>query len=226
MKRKTLTLTLSLLVCLSLIGVGFAAWVITSSNENTLEGNIVIDSVEDKRLNVTYTWVTNEEGTTELESAPTLSYGIQEGVANAPTWLSNADTKENLSAYLKITVTAKDGTPYQTANITTALTAGASFTSAVTDGLVGTLPEVKVTDKGNGVYILSFTLTWGTKFNNQNPAECFAGKAIDDPLPDGLTDATYSTCGDYVSHYLDALDSMFTTNPTYTLVVTVARNDA
>lgn len=226
MKRKTLTLTLSLLVCLSLIGVGFAAWVITSSTEKTLEGNIVIDSVEDKRLDVTYTWVTDEEGTTDLSSAPTLSYGIQEGVVDAPTWLSNVDTKENLSAYLKITVTDKDKTAYTTAKITSVLTAETSFTDAVTAGLVGTLPEVSVTNKGNGVYILSFTLTWGNKFNNQNPAECFAGKKIDDSLPTGLTDETYATCGDYVSHYLNALDSMFTTNPTYTLVVTVAREDA
>lgn len=230
MKRKTLTLTLSLLVCLSLIGVGFASWIITSNNQESLSGNIVIDSVEDKRLNVTYEWVADANGTAltlpEGTTTPTLAYGIKSGVTNAPTWLSNDDTSENLSAYLKITITDKSGTAYTTANITPVLTASESFTSAATDGLVGELPTPTVDNKNDGTYIISFALTWGTKFDGKNPAELFAGKAVDDDLPDALSslnETQYTTCGDYASHYLDALDKAFTTDPTYTLAITVAR---
>ncbi len=230
MKRKTLTLTLSLLVCLSLIGVGFASWIITSNNQESLSGNIVIDSVEDKRLNVTYEWVADANGTAltlpEGTTTPTLAYGIKSGVTNAPSWLSNDDTSENLSAYLKITITDKSGTAYTTANITPVLTASESFTSAATDGLVGELPTPTVDNKNDGTYIISFTLTWGTKFDGKNPAELFAGKAVDDDLPDALSslnETQYTTCGDYASHYLDALDKAFTTDPTYTLAITVAR---
>lgn len=228
MKRKTLTLTLSLLVCLSLIGVGFASWIITSNNQESLSGNIVIDSVEDKRLNVTYEWVADANGTAlpEGTTTPTLAYGIKSGVANAPTWLSNADTSENLSAYLKITVKDKSDNAYTTANITPVLKASESFTAAATDGLVGELPTPTVDNKNDGTYIISFTLTWGTKFDGKNPAELFAGKAVDDDLPDALSSLSgtqLTTCGDYASYYLDALDKAFTIDPTYTLAITVAR---
>lgn len=40
MKRKTLTLTLSILACLALIGVGFASWIISAGKTETVTGNI------------------------------------------------------------------------------------------------------------------------------------------------------------------------------------------
>ena len=57
MKRKTLTLTLSILACLALIGVGFASWVISAGKTETVTGNIVVDDVSDKRISLTYEWV-------------------------------------------------------------------------------------------------------------------------------------------------------------------------
>jgi len=37
MKRKTLTLTLVLLSCLALIGVGFASWIISANTTKEME---------------------------------------------------------------------------------------------------------------------------------------------------------------------------------------------
>ena len=48
MKRKTLTLTLSILACLALIGVGFASWIISADAIKEAEGNIIVDTVTDK----------------------------------------------------------------------------------------------------------------------------------------------------------------------------------
>ena len=48
MKRKTLTLTLSILACLALIGVGFASWIISADATKNEKGNIIVDTVKDK----------------------------------------------------------------------------------------------------------------------------------------------------------------------------------
>ena len=50
MKRKTLTLVLCLLTVMSLVGVGFASWVIDADASAPVEGNIIVDTVADKRL--------------------------------------------------------------------------------------------------------------------------------------------------------------------------------
>lgn len=223
MKRKTLTLTLCLLVCLSLIGVGFASWIITNTNTKSEEGNIIVDDVTDQRLTVTYEWVPNADGSgTALTAAPDLKYGIKDGVTNAPTWLTNTTTKENLTAYLKITVKNPNGSAHTGANITATLTADAGYETAKTAGLVGALPTLSATEESGGVYILTITLTWGEKFNSKNPAELFAGTAVDDALPSGLFDETYKTCGNYAEKYLTDLNNALT-GVKYYLNVTVNR---
>lgn len=50
MKRKTLTLTLSILACLALIGVGFASWIISAGATKNAEGSFIVDTVTDNRL--------------------------------------------------------------------------------------------------------------------------------------------------------------------------------
>lgn len=50
MKRKTLTLTLSILACLALIGVGFASWVISADTSTNATGSFIVDTVTDNRL--------------------------------------------------------------------------------------------------------------------------------------------------------------------------------
>lgn len=50
MKRKTLTLTLSILACLALIGVGFASWIISADTSTNAKGSFIVDTVTDNRL--------------------------------------------------------------------------------------------------------------------------------------------------------------------------------
>lgn len=228
MKRKTLTLTLSLLVCFALIGVGYASWIITNTNTSDLEGNIVIDSVEDKRLTVVYEWVTDSTGTILLDDgdetkndegkvSPTLAYGMKTGVTGAPTWLSNDANTENLSAYLKVTVTDKSGNPVD-ANVVSSLSVSnaTKWDNAVTEGLIGNVPTIDEASKiSTGVYVVSFTLTWGKRFGNVNPMQFFKDKNLNDTLPslpEGVTETQYTTCGDYAAHYLQTLEDAFKTN--------------
>ena len=64
MKRKTLTLTLSILACLALIGVGFASWIIFANAVDKAEGNIIVDTVADKTYVVSGSWLDGKSSIT------------------------------------------------------------------------------------------------------------------------------------------------------------------
>lgn len=50
MKRKTITLVVYMLVCMSLVSVGFAAWIITGGSKTEVSGNISATSVTDNSV--------------------------------------------------------------------------------------------------------------------------------------------------------------------------------
>ena len=52
MKRKTITLVIYMLVCISLVSVGFAAWVITGGDETKATGNVTASAVSDHSLTI------------------------------------------------------------------------------------------------------------------------------------------------------------------------------
>lgn len=172
MKRKTLTLTLSLLVCFALIGVGYASWVITGATEASKQGNFVVDTVADKRLKVEMEWIGN---------SAQIVYG-QKGTG--PDWLTVDDNgkAEALTAQLKATVTKKDGSAFNDANdlnITTVISGNDTFTTAATNGYVDALPtdtekSFEISDDKKTITI-TFTIEfgWGSKFNKKNPMQYF-----------------------------------------------------
>lgn len=112
MKRKTLTLTLCLLSCLALIGVGFAAWIITSDTEQEIEGNISVDTVTDNRLSVETSWKDDKNA---------IVFGWKTGEYTY-SWLKNTDPTyaENLTVTLVVNVKDSGGSPIdaQTVNAT------------------------------------------------------------------------------------------------------------
>lgn len=52
MKRKTITLVVYMLVCISLVSVGFAAWVITGGDSSNATGNINASTITDQSLTI------------------------------------------------------------------------------------------------------------------------------------------------------------------------------
>lgn len=62
MKRKTLTMVLCLLTVLSVVGVGFASWIISADASDVTEGNIVVDTVTDNRLSLSVSTPVDSEG--------------------------------------------------------------------------------------------------------------------------------------------------------------------
>lgn len=163
MKRKTLTLTLSILACLALIGVGFASWVISAGKTETVTGNIVVDDVSDKRISLTYEWVGGNSS---------IIYGWDENyTAKATDWLKNntEGKKADLDLILKITV--KDGNEnlYDPKSISATITADTAYTTAKEKGVVGELPTLTAVKESTGVYKIEIKFTWGEHFGGNNP---------------------------------------------------------
>ena len=96
MKRKTLTMVLCLLTCLSLVGVGFASWVISSGDTDTLTGNIQVDTVTDHRFTF---------GEAALGTEDIIYFGMNDNTEISGAWLTNTEAKkENLTASFDITL--------------------------------------------------------------------------------------------------------------------------
>lgn len=189
MKRKTLTLTLSILACLALIGVGFASWIISADAIKKAEGNIIVDTVADKTYVVSGSW---------LDDKSSITFGAPATMNNTEsTWLTNnsTDKKENLTVTYQLKVTYADNTPATgIKNKITALVGApesASYTAAVDGGLI-IAPKnatVEETAEGSGIYNITVTYKWGKHFADSadategvNPYTYYNAKTATDKL--------------------------------------------
>lgn len=187
MKRKTLTLTLSILACLALIGVGFASWIISADTSATAQGSFIVDTVTDKSYKVEGVWLGNQSKITF--GAPTTMNNTEK------TWLTNdsTDKKENLTVTYQLTVTYGDTTPATgIANkITAVVTApeNENYTAAVNGKLIiaPTNATVEETGEGTGVYNITVTYQWGEHFGKVNPYTYYNEKTATGTLTDSTT---------------------------------------
>ncbi len=183
MKRKTLTLTLSILACLALIGVGFASWIISAEVSATpAEGSFIVDTVTDRSYKVEGAWLSNQSNITF--GAPATMNNVE----NA--WLTNnsEDKKENLTVTYQLTVTYGDGKKATgIANkITAVVTAPAdeNYTAAVDGKLIIAPTNATVVEapEGNGKYNITVTYQWGEHFGKVNPYTYYNLKNATDKL--------------------------------------------
>lgn len=192
MKRKTLTLTLSILACLALIGVGFASWIISANTSTKAEGSFIVDTVSDKSYTVTGDW--KDKKSEIIFSAPTGD--TKNG------WLTNDSAKkENLTVTYQITVKYGDGTAAtglvsgDSSKLTAVVTApnSANYKAAVNAKLITENPTITVEEEGStGVYNITVTYKWGEHFANaeginQNPYVYYNAKQPSDVLIEGTT---------------------------------------
>lgn len=214
MKRKIMTLVLCLLAALALVSVGFASWVISVDAIKELGGNVQIDTVVDKRLEVKIT-----EGETPVSSVDYVFGGL-ETVSNDK-WLKlegNDRNIEKLTHTFTITITDLNNTPTDAGSITAVIeetSDSTAYKTAENAGYVKALPEEmtllngKITKQENktGVYKVTITLEWGGAFGNQNPYTFYNNQGIDDPVQNSSVDTTMK-CGDHAAKHLKALESL------------------
>lgn len=186
MKRKTLTLTLSILACLALIGVGFASWIISAEAKKEATGNIIVDTVADKTYVVSGEWLGNKSS---------IIFGAPATMDKSNPWLTNDSEgkTENLTVTYQLTVTYGNGSKATgIANkITAVVTApeSASYTAAVNGKLIiaPTNATVEETGEGTGVYNITVTYQWGEHFGKVNPYTYYNAKTATDTLTDSTT---------------------------------------
>lgn len=188
MKRKTLTLTLSILACLALIGVGFASWIISANTSTKAEGSFIVDTVADKTYVVSGEWLENESS---------IIFGAPDTMNAENPWLTNNSEgkTENLTVTYQLTVTYGDGTKATgIANKITALVTApenANYTAAVNGKLIIAPTNATVVEapEGNGKYNITVTYQWGEHFGNVNPYTYYNAKPATDKLSG--TETTY-----------------------------------
>ncbi len=216
MKRKTLTLTLSILACLALIGVGFASWIISANATKEAEGSFIVDTVNDKTYKVEGAW---------LNSQSKITFGAPATMDAEDPWLTNNSEgkTENLTVTYQLTVTYGDGTKATgIANkITAVVTAPAdeNYTAAVNGKLIIAPTNATVVEapEGNGKYNITVTYQWGEHFGKVNPYTYY-----------NLKNATDKLNGSETTYMQDAKTSLDTLSKieasvVFTLNITVAK---
>lgn len=195
MKRKTLTLTLSILACLALIGVGFASWIISAGTSATDQGSFIVDTVTDNRLVATGRWITitkdsgENEVVTSDDNSKKVSFGAPAKMENTEAWLTNDKngTVEKLTVVYELTVKTKGDSTAVTGLTSTEITSSLSC-AATYEGYI-VLPTAVVSEVGAGVYRLTLEFEWGSKFGGVNPYEYYNKKTYTDELAQtALTD--------------------------------------
>lgn len=216
MKRKTLTLTLSILACLALIGVGFASWIISADAAKKAEGSFIVDTVTDKSYKVEGNWLGNQSK---------ITFGAPATMNAVNPWLTNNSEgkTENLTVTYQLTVTYGDGS--KAAGIANKITAvvtapeNANYTAAVNGKLIiaPTNATVEETGEGTGVYNITVTYQWGEHFGKVNPYTYYNAKTATDTLTDSTTT--------YMQDAKTSLDTLSKIESTvkFTLNITVAK---
>lgn len=196
MKRKTLTLTLSILACLALIGVGFASWIISADATKNEKGNIIVDTVKDKSYVISAaSW---KDGNSKI------SFGAPKEMNLTGAWLTNdsTDKTENLTVTYQLTVTYADTTPATGLVDSNKIVAtfGApndpKYNKAISDELIIAPESTIITETSAGVYEITVTYKWGKHFATSagategvNPYTYYNGRQANDII--GETSTTY-----------------------------------
>ena len=238
MKRKTLTMVLCLLTCLSLIGVGFAAWVISSGDtSDPISGNIQVDTVTDHRFTLSPASITDK-----------IIFDMKSDASITDPWLANDDAAENLSVSFDITVSVKNALAENTeAAWANAVTIAAEYTApdtpeyrdaveagAISEGVVSVAFSSASDDKKSATYTVTITFAWGEAFDTGRTTY-YSGSALsltnDDNTADNLNPYTFynvkdgsthkrpvENWGDDAYYYLDLIQKLGSTT-TYNVTV-------
>jgi len=222
MKKRIITLVLSALAVVLLVGVGFASWVVSQGAEDTQTGNILVETVKDERVHV----VIDGGGDFSFSSPELESYSG---------WLTENDVDadhENLHVVFNVTVTRPSGNAFIVeAGVPTDLNISAELLNKIvmSDNTEKTYPSTLFDRDGEPVIsawtfenenktakcTITINLKWGTLFGGHNPYEFFNEKSGENYVRpvNGKLDATTVTALNTAE--LTYLDAAFTAENTW-----------
>ncbi len=203
MKKKWMAPVLALMLCVSMVGIGFAAWIITTPTNAAANGQFLVYTVENNSVLMS----------AQVDENAKITFGSPKSPATTTYhWLSLVDgAVENLSTKLTVTITnwatinqasrsetitltisdfkiqknvgtteAADWQDQTLADYTDYVTFPLSQSKTITikDGVVtsGSVEGMSF-DATSGQLTFPLTFGWGQMFNSQNPMDYFNTKA-------------------------------------------------
>ena len=187
-KKSGLISAVIALSCASIVSVGFASWVISQGDEETVQGTILVDEVSDQSHVLTVS-STGVNPIAFKANATTAGKGwLTADAAGENLVASYGITVTNLTDASKISATVKAGKVVDGAFVEDASSAG--YLKANSEGLVGALPTPAITGSStDGTFSgsVALTFTWGSHFGGDNPMDFYNGFEADDEITTGVT---------------------------------------
>lgn len=160
MKKKRLISILTLFMCVALVSIGFAAWVITGNAHSEATGNVKVTTVEDQRLKIQGTKLSVQD----------IVFGAPSTIDDANSWLKATDVpKEAMTTELSFTV--ENNNQLDHIDITLEATAkSAEYEKAIKDGYIvaptfdSRIEKIATADPQE--YKVIFTWGWGAQFTS------------------------------------------------------------
>ena len=184
MKKRMLSGLLTGLICCSLVGVGFASWVITGdATDSTQPGTIQAEGITDKSLSIK-----SMEWGTGAENDANIYFGAPATMTTENAWLINDNAgKEDLTAVLTVTLD-NPGNIDVTVNATLSENGGTTKMQTAEDSNLIAKPIVETTaSQTPNVYTVKVTFKWGSAFGGINPYTFYNGKNASDVISNQLT---------------------------------------
>ena len=160
MRKKGLAGILSLLICIAIVGVGFASWVISGNATKDVTGTVVVDTITDNRVEISVT---------PIDQTITLA-GKESDVQNiGNAWLTT-DKVQDLVLECEYSVSFKDGREgYTGISVSAEKTLASEISALVTNNYITVGDPVVTQPDAQGKGTITVTFAWGSKFGNKNP---------------------------------------------------------
>ena len=157
--KKRLLSVLTLFMCIALVSIGFAAWVITGDAKNTQSGNVEVTDVNDERLKIESPSLTVKK----------INFGAPETINDSKAWLkADGVAKEAMSTVLTFTINHNNQLDHIEVTLEPT-TKATEYQNAITNGyIVAPVFEGRIEKIGvetTQAYSVTFTWTWGAKFS-------------------------------------------------------------
>lgn len=196
MKKRTLGLIIAGVAAASMIGTGFAAWVITGNAKAELTGNFAVDAVSDKGISLTAAWDKDSDAdvnTINFLGAPNANVE-NPWLTYTSTATENLDLNINITADWAADAAATDyvatfkfeavGEGYQTAItnkyiVAPTLTIGSTVVTMDGETTYG-LGTLGFEDGVSKVAVIAFD--WGKTFGDTNPYSFYNDFKYDDKV--------------------------------------------
>lgn len=172
MKKKTLGLLLAGVAAASMIGTGFAAWIITASAEKVEEGQFIVDTVSEKTVTITPSFASDEDTIRFLAPSTGASTG----------WLTNDNiATEKLAVTLNVAYAFNTGAAASDFKVKYDIDYS-SVQAAINAGYITaptlTLNDAAYTDAtvqalSGASEALTITFEWGSAFGGVNPYDFY-----------------------------------------------------